>query len=278
MKKFMFQAFALLPVMSSLTISCGMENFTEFNELGGLRIVGVETSASEIDGTSSATASLTLTPYISDINAGGRAFNVSVVSCLDPSFAQTGELGCDSPNQETYPSFDTSTLAATSYTGAMTSVTINIVNPAALISDFSEQLRFNGVPYYVLFTITSGSESLSFIKQLKITDRGSLNQNPKISEVLLDGVALTTAPSVSGSLDVEVTSAGAPETYSELTSDGTIQTQTESYLVSWFASPGRVSPGRVLFGNKSKLETSLPTVLIAVIRDRRGGTHVKSFY
>ena len=262
-----------------LSVSCSMEEFTEFSELGGLRIVGIEGSDSEIDGTSSGTENITLTPYISDIDAGGRTLSVSVVSCLDATFAQTGQLSC-TPNQETYPNsntFDTSTLAGSSYTGAMDPITISISDPASLIADFSEQLRFNGVPYFVLFTLTSGSETFTFVKQLRITDRGTLNSNPEIDEVIFAGSVLSSAPSSSGTLSLDVTSAGAPENYTELTGDGTTQSTTESYLVSWFASPGEVTVGRVLLGATSKLETSEATVLIAVVRDRRGGTDVEIF-
>jgi hypothetical protein len=274
---FRFQRFiSLISAVLLLSAGCSMEDFEEFKQLGGLRIVGVEVDNSEIDGTTSGTVNVTLTPYISDIDAGGRTFSVSVVSCLDATFAQTGQLGCK-PNTETYPnsnSFDTSTLSASSYTGAMDSITISINDPASLIENFSEQLRFNGVPYYVFFTLSSGSESLSFVKQLRITDRGTLNSNPEIDEVRLDGSELTSAPSGSGTLSVTLTASGEPEKYAELTGNGTTQSQTESYLVSWFASPGDITLGRVLFGQTSELDTNQSTVLIAVVRDRRGGTDV----
>jgi hypothetical protein len=70
---FRFQRFiSLISAVLLLSAGCSMEDFEEFKQLGGLRIVGVEVDNSEIDGTTSGTVNVTLTPYISDIDAGGR--------------------------------------------------------------------------------------------------------------------------------------------------------------------------------------------------------------
>ncbi len=259
---------------------CDNSDFTEFSELGGLRVFAVVASASEIDGTQTGSVNVTLTPYLSDIEAGGRVFTVSVVSCVDPTFAQTGQLGCQAPQQETYPNgntFDTNTLAASSFTGAMDPLTITINNPAALIAPYSNQLQFNGVPLFVFFTISAAGEQLQFVKELRISNRGALNQNPVIDEVTFNGQALINSPDSSGELAVNFTNSGSPETFVEINQDGTTLSSNESYLVSWFTSKGKVSPGRVLANDKSKLTLTERTLLICVVRDRRGGTDVRIF-
>lgn len=276
----MSKKMSLFSTLAILISSCENADFKEFSALGDLRIVGVEASTPEIDGTNTGSVSITLTPFLSDIKAAGRVINVNVVSCLDATFAQTGLLSCTAPTTEAYPNsntFDTATLAASSYTGPMSSLTITINNPASLISSFSAQLRYNGIPFYVLFTLTSGSDQLNFVKRLKITDRGVLNQNPVIDNVSLGGSPISTAPSSSGSLALTFTASGSPESFQEYTSDGSLVTETESYLISWFSSAGKVKPARVLTTQTSQLTTTTQAVLIGVVRDRRGGTDVRVF-
>jgi hypothetical protein len=270
--------FVLIIMTLSLCTSCDNADFVEFSELGGLRIVGVEASTPEIDGTSTATESVTLTPFISDIDAAGRVFSVTVTSCIDPTFSQTGTLGCSNPTSESYPngnSFDTNTLAASSFTGAMDPITININNPASLISQYPSQLQFNGVPLFVFFTISSGNESLSFVKEILITNRGQLNQNPEIEDIVFNGSSLASGPSQSGELNVTFTDTGGPQSFLEISSDGSTIDKTESFLISWFTSTGQVVPGRVLLGDSSELTTIDAAVIICVVRDRRGGTDVR---
>ncbi len=264
-------------VLSLLLTSCNRAEFEEFSELGSLRILGVVADSPEVDGTATGTVNISLTPVISDIDGAGRTFAVTVVSCLDTGFVQSSQPSCENPTVEAYPNggtFNTTGLAASDFTGAMDPITISINNPASLIADFSSTRRFNGVSYFVIFNLQSGSENFTFVKELVITERTPLNQNPVIDSIQFNGSAIATGPSTTGELSMEFTPAGEPETYQEQRSDGVLESITESYLITWFYSSGKVSPGRILTDQSStfKPENSTAIRLVGVVKDRRGGT------
>ncbi len=259
---------------------CSNNNFKKFSELGDLRILAVVADIPEVDGNSTSPVSVTLTPYISDVTAAGRIFNVNVFSCLDPSFSQLGDVGCDNPQVEAYPNgntFDAGTLAATNFSGAMDAITISIPNPSVLIAGYSNQQKHNGISYLVAFALESGGEELTVIKSISISTRAVLNTNPVIQDILLDGSSIGSGPTTSGELDLTYTAPGSPEAYSEMLSDGSFESRTESYVTTWFYSDGEVSPARILENQKSFYEAknTSPIGLIGVLRDRRGGVDVR---
>ena len=266
--------------LSFLIASCNAAEFTEFTELGDLRILGIVADSSEIDGTSTGAVNITLTPFISDISAAGRTFQVSVVSCLDTGFVTGNQPGCENPQVEVYPNantFDTTSLAASDHTGNMDPITITVNNPASLISGFSDQRKFNGVSYFIVFSLVNGSERLTAVKELVITTRTPLNQNPSISSVNFDGVALTSGPSSEGELTVSFGAGGEPESFQEQKNDGTLEATTESYLISFFTDREKVSPARILDGQSATYlaKESGSTRLVVVVKDRRGGTAIQ---
>lgn len=264
-----------------LLSSCGEVDFaTEFSDLGSLRIVGAIASSAEVDGTSNGAESVTLTPYISDINAAGRVFTVSVTSCLAPDLAQGADPTCETRQVETYPNsntFDTNTLSGSNFTGPMSPITISINNPAGLIAPYSAQQKFNGVSYIVIFVLTSGETKLTFVKEINITTRATRNSNPIVQDITFDKNPITNSPTIKGKLAVTFAAGGAMETYEEMDNSGTISTQTESYLITWFYSRGEVTPWRITEGQTSTYKPfdSSGITLIAVIKDRRGGTDIK---
>lgn len=260
--------------------SCSEPDFKKFYELGDLRIIGIEADIPEVDGNSTSDIDVTLTPYISDFTAAGRTFTVTVISCLDPGFTRGAEPQCQTSTIETYPNgntFNTSSLSTSNYTGAMDPITITIANPSNLISSFSNQQKFNGVNYLVAFSLTSGSTSLTAVKAIPISTRPTLNSNPEIENILLDSGVLTTSPLVKGSLSMTYTTNGGEEVYNEMLSDGSLIQQTESFLITWFYTKGKVVPGRIIDGQTSKFnpDSSAATTLVGVLRDRRGGTDIK---
>jgi hypothetical protein len=264
-----------------LIVGCSDPDFEKFSELEGLRIVAIVADTPEIDADAAAPVNVTLTPYISDVSAAGRVFNVTVTGCVDPGVAQGGDVLCNSdsfvyPNANT---FDTATLAANNYTGAMDPVTIAIPAPNTLTTGLSTQDRFNGVSYLVYFVFESGGERLIAFKAINMSTRATLNQNPAIQDIRLDGNVLAASPKVKGDLSYTSTVAGAPENYLEMNQDGSTFSNQESYLMSWFVTTDSfVSPARTVEGQVSrfgpKQDTINPT-LIGVLRDRRGGTAVQ---
>lgn len=264
----------LIVLFTIFTYGCGEADFTKFSRLGGLRMVGIEASVPEVDGTATGNVSVTLTPYISDIDAGGRTFNVTVFSCLDSGITRGGEPDCENPTTETSTTFDTSTLSADNYTGSMGGYSITISNPASLIEDYSEQQRFNGVNYLVIFQLQQGGETFRAVKAIPISERTTANSNPTIQNITFNEAALSNSPTSQGTLDMTL-SAGA-ETYEVMRGDGTKTTKTENLLISWFVSKGAVQPARIVESQSSTYYPSEDTsiTLIGVVRDRRGGTDV----
>ena len=262
-------------IMVILLCSCGEEDFTKASQLGELRVLGITADVPEVDGTSSSSVNITLTPYISDLNSGGRTFKVTVLTCIDPGIEQGSEANCENPNIESYPggSFDVSTL--TNSTGAMTAMTITLTDPAAKIAPYSTQQRYNGVNYLVIFKFESGGTKVTAVKTIPITDRGTLNNNPVIQEITFDGVPLSSSPDSNGQLNITYTAAGSPETYNSMSSSGAISSSSESYLISWFYMKGKVSPSRVIYPNTSKYTHDTEGTFVGVVRDLRGGTAIK---
>ena len=258
-------------------LSCGESDFKKFSKLGELRIVAIKADIPEVDGTQTGSVNVTLTPYISDIESKGRVFQVDVVTCLDSGITQGGETECENPNVEVYPngnSFNTGSLSASNYTGAMDPITITINNPANLISNFSTQQKFNGVNYLVAFRLSSGSTVLNAVKAVSISTRSSYNSNPIISGFEFDGLDLSGSLSKKGKLKM-LFSAGS-EAYQVMRADGTITLKQENLLISWFVSEGKIRPPRII---DTQFSTFYPKsdnaiTLIGVARDRRGGTDV----
>lgn len=258
-------------------LACNSPDFKEFSELGDLRIMGIVADKPEIDGNSTAEVQVKLTPYLSDIKAAGRKFKVTVVTCLDPGVSQGAAPQCLKPKIAMYPNantFDTRVLAAANYTGAMDSVTISIANPAGEIAALSKQQKYNGVNYLVIFNLTSGSTSLTAVKAISIAERQVLNSNPEIADIVLDEQDRY-ADWGFGKIDVAFTAKGKQERYDEMLADGSINSLSESYFITWFYHKGKVKPSRVLLAQPAtyQVNTSGDT-LVAVVKDRRGGTDV----
>lgn len=258
--------------------ACNVPDFKKFSELGELRIMGIVADKPEIDGTRTDDVQVVLTPYLSDIFGGGRKFTVIVASCLDPGVSQGASPRCLDPKFAVYPNgntFDTSVLAEKNYTGAMDAVTITIPNPAQLIAGRDEQQRYNGINYLVVFRLEHGATNLTAVKSISISERKALNRNPEIKEIVLDeeAAAATLAPT---DIDVSFTKAGEQENYTEMSADGSIDSLTESYVITWFYSLAKIKPSRILFGQQSKYKSAFfEHTIVAVVKDRRGGTAVK---
>ena len=258
--------------------ACNTPDFKNFSELGELRIMGIVADQPEIDGTRTDNVQVVLTPYISDIYGEGRKFTVVVAGCLDPGISQGASPRCLNPKFEAYPNgntFDSSALAKSNYTGAMDAVTITISNPAAQIAGFSAQQRYNGINYLVVFRLEYGATNLTAVKSISISERPKLNRNPEIAAIVFDEEqAANTLKSVD--IDVSFTEAGGQEDYQEMSADGSVASLSESYFITWFYYLAEIKPSRILLGQQSKYKNEVsPYTIVAVVKDRRGGTAVR---
>jgi hypothetical protein len=272
----------LIGVIGVMGVSCSKQKFEKFSQLGGPRILAIKADQPEIDGSGTGNVAVTLTPYISDIDGNGRVLSVRVVTCADLAIGQGNQPACSTPQVETYPSgntFDTTSLMATNYTGAMTPITITIANPASLIAGYSDQAKFNGVPYSIFFSIQFGTTTITAVKQVDIGLRSSLNQNPQIQNITLDGTAITSSPSAGGTLSYSIASGHTPESFQVMDASGNLYgSQKETYLLTWFYYDAKIKPFRLLEAQNSQFVMTAgagQATIVAVLRDQRGGTDVK---
>ena len=257
--------------------ACSAPDFNKFSQLGELRMLGIVADKPEIDGTRSDAVQVTLTPYLSDIDAGGREFTVMVGSCLDPGLSQGASPRCLQPKLATYPSgntFDTSVLRDKNYTGAMTAITITIDNPASLIAARDKQQQYNGVNYLVIFNLRAGDAQLTAVKAIAISARENLNTNPEIDKIYPACSSLTDHSEMA----ISFTATGKQQDYREMRADGSFNNLTESYFITWFYLHGKVRPSRILLNQPSTYIAGSEDqeTLVAVVKDRRGGTAVQT--
>ena len=156
----------------------------------------------------------------------------------------------------------------------MDAVTINIANPAAQIAALDPQQRYNGVNYLVVFRLEHGATNLTAVKAISISERETLNRNPEIEKIVFDkDEADKTLDPVD--IDVSFTAAGEQEIYTEMSADGSIDSMTESYFITWFYHLSKIKPSRILFGQQSKYQSNLPC---SCSKCSKRGTAVNVFF
>ncbi|HMQ11151.1 MAG TPA: hypothetical protein PKC21_01630 [Oligoflexia bacterium] len=249
----------------------------DFFNLGEFRLMAVIVDQPEVDASMNNTVSLT--PWISDVDAQGRLVSLSIVACLDPGIGFGAEPTCQSSDptyqQITYTDFDTNTLSAQYYSGAMDSFDVTI--PSGLISMLDSETQFNGVDYIVSMIFTAGDEEIKSIKRIKLSSNPSLNQNPAFEDILVDGSDSIMIADGS-EIGFTIQTGSEPEDYQAYDTEGTLQNQTENYLVTWFVSGGilrfsRTEPGQ---DNEFSLDDAVSgePFVFGVLRDNRGGADI----
>lgn len=250
-----------------------------FFQLGEFRILALVADPPEVKGNT--VSAVSVTPWISDIDAQGRTINVSISACPDPGIGLGAEPAClpESPATQTitYASFDTQTLSNTQYTGAMPSFDVTV--PNNLLDGLSAEQRFNGIDYLVVMEITLDERVERAFKRILVSDRDSneLNNNPRITELLINGEIggeLTDGATIDYRLDANE----SRSTYDEFGSDGNLRQLEEAFLMTWFVSGGQLSFARTEPGLSNVFTSSegqSSAVLVGVLRDGRGGLDVQ---
>ena len=254
--------YLLVMVMLS---SCGGDNFKKIEKLGDFRILAVQADTPEvIPGT---TVNLQL--FVSDIKAAGRTINGTYIACIDPGIAYGAKVGCDhDPTSAAPAAYSINT--ATGFTAPL-SVTV----PNNIFYGRSAREQFNGVGYIVIFNFSVDGQDISTFKRITATSRGSLNSNPSGSNILLNGASMASYPIEN---DLLQASSSPPEIFNYQTIEGTIESRTEKMQVAWYVSEGELENSKSDVGEAVKfIGTAItsPKVVIAVIRDERGGVDVK---
>jgi hypothetical protein len=153
---------------------------------------------------------------------------------------------------------------------------VSVTVPLGIFTGRSAREQFNGVSYIVIFNFTVDGKEVSAFKRIVATNRSplNLNQNPSGSSILLNGSAISTAPSKNDILEV---TSNLPETYEYITLDGITETRTEELAVAWFVTQGEFDKPKSDVNESVKYLGSAPTVpsiVLTVVRDSRGGVEI----
>ncbi len=249
-----------------------------FFELGEFRILAVQADTPEIDGTSSAPIAVSLTPIVSDIDAGTRNIDIDILACPDPGLQLGNEPTCDATLPTTqsipYTQISSSTLGARR-TGAMTPFTVNI--PPGLLTGQNSQVKFNGLDYLITMKFKAGSETLETYKRITVSQRTTKNTNPLIQNVLLDGSVTGTLQNLD-KLTIDLAPGSNEEVYDYENLDGIQSEKTEVYTTSWFTFKGTTDLRRTFMDEKAVFEINpgeTNPFVMAILRDDRGGIDFK---
>lgn len=268
MKKISLFSFILL------FISCGGDDFKQRSELDGLRILAVTSDIPEANQV----GAISITPLLSDVNGEGRTLNYEYSFCPDPGINFGAEINCSqsllSLKEEGSGSFDLSTLAASFYTGTVSSITINITSQMlGYLSNLNAQLQFNGADFLFILTLRdpNTNETKTAYRVIKLTSKetSQLNTNPTLGNIVSDNNALSSFPT--GEIKLDVSNLSVPESYVLQTNVG-LRSFTEDAYVSWYSNAGEFLFNRTDPNEENTFKPSKESgVIVAVYRDGRGG-------
>lgn len=266
--------FFVVAVSGLLLTSCMEDNFKKYVELGELRILGLVASQPEVNPG----ASVTITPWISDIN-NSSALTYSWVACVDPGVSRGADPDCDGNSTATAVQSGSVTTLATgdTFTGAADSFSVTI--PATILVGRSAADQFNGVAYIISYTLIAGggTQSVKAIKRVIASDpsKTTKNQNPVINDVLANGVAFTNLnPSSKYVLSSNLTPA---EAFQLQRQDDVRIDRVETLQSTWFYTDGSVKFYRTLNADTNTYDTpaafpaARKSFVILAVRDGRGG-------
>jgi hypothetical protein len=229
-------------------------------------------------------STVTVTPFVSDINGAGRVLSYQAEGCTDPGLARGVDPSCDTASDRvviasgTINATNSPAFVSPNYSGAVAAVTFTV--PTTILDGKTSLEQMIGVDYIVMYRLeTSDGEVLKSIKRITATTKTTLNANPTLSSFQKEGADLTALPSAAVNLTPKF-GANSAETYSAIRSDGTPITVTETMIVTWFISDGTIDFTRTVDTSENTYTppatkpTTRSVVLIGVIRDGRGGEDV----
>ena len=276
--KFYLRLLNILLFMA-LTSACSENNLPVYVKLEGLRVLALVSDKPEVNPG----GSFTITPYVSDVLGSGRALTYTAEACLDPGVSYGATPTClGSATRVVIATNQAVTgLGSPNYTGATNSIG-PITTPSSAIAFAARTTvdQFNGVTYLVTYDVTSSDgKSVSAYKRILISNKTSLNANPTLSDLLANDASLSSLPAGQVALKASFPSASR-ETYSVMESSGSLTSQMESLVTTWFYTDGETK-----FFRTTNTDTTTYTppgerpsgrnvLIIGVLRDERGGAAV----
>ncbi len=272
-----------------LLTACGDDNLPKYTLLDRFRVLALEADTPEV----SPGATVTITPYLSDPGGSGRSISYSVESCVDLGVNLGATPTCDgNPSRVVVVMGGTQAAPGTAphYTGTTGTIGIAVPSSAVIFTDprtggvRTTNEQYNGVNYLMIYRATAGSETVSAFKRIVVSSRTTKNANPSLTEIQFNGVtaASAAAPAAPNKVRLDASvGGGSTEIYSYRDSDGVLANRSEELLVSWFVTQGSLLRSRTDAGESneytpSDAPLSATTTFVAVLRDDRGGTSVRT--
>ncbi len=259
-----------------LCLSCGDTKFRKVEELKTFRILGIKANTPEVIPGSS----VNLQVLVSDLNGSGN-LSGNYITCIDPGISQGARVSCDhdSTASETSVSIDMTALqpSAAGRTG-LSSETFSLTIPSSTIiyAGRSERERANGVGFIAIFTING----VTAFKRVLVSSRTNAdvdngpNTNPSGSSLSLNGGAA----GLPSDGDVLSVATSAAQVYQQTRVDGVVETRTERYQVAWYTSNGEFDKPKAGIDEDTEFKgDDEPSLIMAVIRDERGGIDFAKF-
>jgi hypothetical protein len=262
-------------ILALLVSGCSGDNFKKVYLLENLRVLSLAANLPEVN----AGASVTITPFVSDRTGAGRSLSYRVIGCTDPGVTFGSDYSCEgqADRQEWVPLTAMPALAAPFYSEAAPSFSITV--PSNILDGRSADDQFNGVAYLVFYEVVSSTETVTALKRIFASTRGTKNTNPVPTSVLAGGATLSARPQAQVTLTVDTPSSQF-EDY-EISNLGQAIAQKEDLLYSWYVSDGELTEERSSSTKDTKWTPADPipalgqTLLILVTRDRRGGESIQ---
>ena len=256
-------------------VGCGSGDFKDPSLLNELRLLALVVDTPEV----APGVVVNVTPFVSDVNGGGRSLAYSVEACADPGLALGADVSCEGrPDRVVLATNAALPLAGPNYTGDAPTFAVTV--PANLLDNRPPHVQANGFAYLVFYTITaSDGAKVTGFKRIFASTRPTKNQNPSITTVTAAGAALGALPTTTTALRAEVP-ASSKENFTVLNPDGSSIPGAEDPLVSWYVTDGKLDPARSASDDASDWTppgtppTGRNVLLVAVVRDRRGGDAV----
>lgn len=278
-----------LSLLLIFIIGCSGKSFERYYKLRSLRVVAIHADTPEINSNNFLpTATITLTPWISFLQGDDTTLDITMEACLDPGVSYGAEPSCDDSalvlDSDAEIEYDMSDLGSDNdYTGAMTttfSLGISAEEFALIQAAHSSKALYNGVNILVSFVFEDqeSSKKVKAFKRISITskDDDELNTNPTIGNIQADDDDLDELPNS----DVELTVDDIEniESFDFKNSKDELISKKEKFTISWFSTGGSIQYTRVDDDQDSEWDPpkATPVVVLAVVRDDRGGVSVQS--
>lgn len=256
-------------------VACGDDRLPRVETLDQFRVLGIVATTPEV----APGGSTNVRVLVSDVAGGGRTINGTYTACIDPGISVGAEANCNHDSTAVDLPYNVDTTIADFSSNLFTGLgpTVNVTVPALIFTGRNSRDQFNGIGYIVVFTFTVDGKEVKAFKRIIATNRGALNTNPSGGQLLCNGSLISGIPGKDDTLNVANLT---PQTYSYINVDGSTETRTEELEVAWFVSNGKVDKPKASYGDGVKYLDDQPSslLLVAVIRDGRGGTEVLRYF